>query len=880
MEFCPQLSAFQGVMISADNVHSFSRLTSKAGNEDKFKYIIENISKFLLEERYISLHGLVEESISKTRKFAFYIILNADMPIIEAMADMEVTWTIPTIPKCLMCEIFWELHFEKFVYETIAFTHPDLGLEIASAFIDSIKYFSPSECLNKLQVICSALYKLVCRSYFFNFSDNELVDKLTVVFNHFQKCVSFYTNPPKAEKLNAMSKDECYRYIGNCLHSILLLVDECFEQFTANQTLNPLNDDVYMLTYYIGMHRNECTEVFKRNIEFKICETPNTIIADCLNKVHTALLDKFQEVVMGVSVDIFCAWSEFEECGESVQRKIGELCYKVRTKLLSIPNVSEHPVVSMTLQISCKPVELGDIVESASIETIVENISQCSEGKIIWLRALIQRDEVFSSESIVDCVASNLDLLNENECFQIYKNLRNYVLTNAENVEYLKPFAVKLFQHCSYDGKQEILEEYFSNHCFVDMLETPEFVNTMTETFNKLIGSPDADLTDILCLFLQNPQKLYSKIFNLAAENMQQANIMLRAMKLLENYSSHYYTYDTEPCIIRISQNSFCNLNTLAKKNNFIYFLCELKNMNNITGTKLLLLIIMPNIHKALLNSDISSLNTQCMLLKAAYTLEELLEYRAPMLAMIGQILNTVRWKVNTFESISPSTLQLALEIQSSLFSTYEAEIPENESNWLKTKLRNLLPLNMYYYRKLWNPPGNNFVEIITGLEVISGMSTVQLGTRLSQALCSCCQQEWINMWDSLAALTDAEKLEIFYDSVFLISMLERSHRTETTWACMLYCYRCFIYVIRYKFFKEPLDDVQVSIAMEKIALTCNFAEDDNTEDLSAVILPLFAYLAEKSNDYNFQVSAYLRTKLKNTVFQEAFTKVFVNGAD
>jgi hypothetical protein len=31
MDFCPQLSALQGVIVSADNVYSFSRLTSKAG---------------------------------------------------------------------------------------------------------------------------------------------------------------------------------------------------------------------------------------------------------------------------------------------------------------------------------------------------------------------------------------------------------------------------------------------------------------------------------------------------------------------------------------------------------------------------------------------------------------------------------------------------------------------------------------------------------------------------------------------------------------------------------------------------------------------------------------------------------------------------------
>ncbi|CAG9782980.1 unnamed protein product [Diatraea saccharalis] len=876
MEFCPQLLAFQGVIISADNVHPFSRLTSKVGNEEKFKYIIDNISKFLHEGRYISSHEILDEN--KVRKFAFYVILNADLSVLTEITDLEeialIIGTTPTIPKCLMCEIFWELHFEKFLYEAIAYTYPDLGLELASAFIDSIKYFSPSECLNKLQILCSGLYRIISRFPFFSLSNNILSDKLTVTFNNFQRCITYYTQPPKPELYNAMNEDERYKYIGNRLHSMLFLVYECVEQLTATQTLNPLTVNIYMLTY------NENSMNPNRNFEFKICDHSNQMIRDCLNKCHVALMDKFQEVVMSVSLDIYCAWSEFEQSGITMQRKIGEFCHKVRTKLLSIPIISEHAVVDMLQQISCKPQELSDLVKSASVQTMIDNINSNCENKDVWLKALIQKDEVFTDESIVNCITSNIDLLNENESYELYKSKKDYLIENLENEEYLKSFVVKLFQQCNCDAKHEILEDYFSNNCFTDILETEDFINTMTEIFNKFIVSPDADLTDILCLFIQNPQKVYSKIFNLATENKHQADIMLKAMKLLENYSNHFYNSDTEPCIIRITLNTLCNLDSDAKKNNFIYFICELKNLNSITGTKLLLLVIMPKIHRALLVRDISTLNTQCKLLKEAYNLEELIEYRAPMLAMIGQILDVVRWKINTFNTICPPTLQLALELHFSFMNTYETEIPDNEKDWLKSKLEHLLPLNMYYYRKLWNHPGDNYVEIITGMELSNGMSTVQLATRLSQALCSSYQQEWINMWNDLTVFIDTEKLETFHDALFLITMLERGNRTEITWSCILYCYQCFIYLIRYNFFKQPLDVVQVSVVLEKIAVMCNFAQGDNVEDISRVILPLFAYLAERRNDYNFPVAEYLRTKLEDSRFLYAFTEVFTNGSD
>lgn len=42
MEFCPQLSAFQGVIISADNVHPFSRLTSRGGKNVKVIFSCKN----------------------------------------------------------------------------------------------------------------------------------------------------------------------------------------------------------------------------------------------------------------------------------------------------------------------------------------------------------------------------------------------------------------------------------------------------------------------------------------------------------------------------------------------------------------------------------------------------------------------------------------------------------------------------------------------------------------------------------------------------------------------------------------------------------------------------------------------------------------------
>ncbi|KAL0895667.1 hypothetical protein ABMA27_011746 [Loxostege sticticalis] len=843
------------------------------GNEEKIKYIIDSITKFLTDGGYLTNNGLNEESIVKIRKFAFFLILNSDLSVLSDMTDMEeielVIWTIPTIPKCLMCEMFWRLHFDRFVNEAISYCDPDLASEIASAFIDNMKYYTPSACLNKISIISSALYKLICRIYFFNYYSNNLSDKLTMVFNNFQKTINFFTDPPKKEWLNSISRDDLYKYKGNCLDTMLRLVCECLEEFMSMQDLTEVSDPVYILTYIGNV---------TRNVAFRTCDCPTQEILDCVNKSHLALLDKCQELAMDVSVDIFCAWSEYDESGKSMQKKIGELCHKVRTKLLEVSSVAEHPVVEMIKQISLKPDDINDILTNSDTDTIIETIEN-SEDKGTWVRALLNKRRLYEDESLMEVVSNNFNVLSEPECYELYSDIRSYMYENPDHEDYFDDFIVRLFQHCDNAHKHEILERYFNHNNFIDMAETDDFRNMMTETFNKLIVAPDADLTDILCLFLQRPRKVYEKIFSLAAENAQQTSIMLKAMLLLHKFSNHFYLYDTEPCIIKVAKSAFDNLDSEAKQHNFINFICALKNSNSITGTKLLMLIIMPHIHKALLKRDLVSLNIQCKLLKDAFTLEELTPYRAPMLAMLGQILDLVRWKINTFVPLAPETVDLALDLQCSIISTYHSEIPENELNWLKRRLKHLKhELNVYYYRKLWDPPGNNLVEILSGYTIDNEVDIEDLVAWLSKAICSATQKEWGIIWDSLSSLGDSQALDILHNAVSLVTLAERSNRMENTWPCVLYLYRNFVYTIRYKFFKEPLTNDQVENVLDKVIVTSNVVNEDSMEELSNVLIPLFAYLAEKKSEYTFNIANYLTNKCKSSKLTDILTKVFSNG--
>ncbi|GBP80836.1 hypothetical protein EVAR_99931_1 [Eumeta japonica] len=191
---------------------------------------------------------------------------------------------------------------------------------------------------------------------------------------------------------------------------------------------------------------------------------------------------------------------------------------------------------------------------------------------------------------------------------------------------------------------------------------------------------------------------------------------MVNLIALLKKYCHYYYESDTEPCIVKVVEDAFTDqILTDPAQASFINFVAGIKKNNILPGVKLLLLIIMPKLYKALIEKDITLIYIHLKLLSGCYSIEELLEYRTPLLAMLGQTLDVLRWNILTFDWAGPATLQEAIALQNTIFNTYQDNIPDKDVNWLKQKLNNLQPMNMYYYKEVWKPPGNNFIEIVSG---------------------------------------------------------------------------------------------------------------------------------------------------------------------
>lgn len=646
------------------------------GNKRKINGIIEKLSHFLDCGRFTIDGKTNQENIAAMRKFAFYIVLNAQLPILNEMIELDglgsIISTTSTFPPFLMTEVMWKLDMGQFINEIISFTHPQLAVQVSDAFLDNFKYFNPLVCLNVLKLLSSACYKTITRLHLLN-SEDDVKTEATAAFTNFQRSIRYFKTPPNVHKLEALDKNKLNEYYGKRLHTMLLLITDCVECFTSKLDTNIPGHDMYMLTYKVGTLKSDiCTA--------NVCDITDNFLLECLNACHNEMLDECKALVMEVSVDVFCGWSEVEEKGKTMQQTIGECCYKVRNSLLSITSISEHPLLGMMEQIARKPEEMEKIINSTKDDIILQNVNDHSEDRNIWIQSLVLKTDFCDNLEFLKVISSNLNLFDHELCQKLYDRLNSYTMLKLENQDYAESLMIEVFHRCSLSTKYMILDERFNNGNFENMKLMPDFIDSMTETFNKFIATPDSDLSDVLTLFLQNPHDVFFKVFVLATENMLQAEVMLKVMKMFERYTENYYRSEIEPCIIKITQDIITNiLDTTAKENNFIKFLSGLKEADILTGSQLLLLIIMTNLHHALITKNVESISFHVKLLKESYSLQELLKYRAPMLAMIGKVLDVVRWKMNTYSVKASIALNATLELQNTLFITYQnSDIPGN----------------------------------------------------------------------------------------------------------------------------------------------------------------------------------------------------------
>lgn len=607
-----------------------------------------------------------------------------------------VIWTSPIMPKYLMCEILWQLHMDRFIYEIIVFSCPKLAIEVADAVLENFKYFNPTDSLLKIRTLTSACYRMIQRLVYFKIDLNVL----TQAFRNFEKCLRYFRELPNAIKLKTLQGDEKYHFMGRQMYFILCVIIESMDNYYLTKKFkSPDFQELYKLTYRQGAVVNKDSCVITTNKYKNLLEI--------LDKSNEALLDTCKYLAMDVNVNVFCAWSEFEFQGQnSMQKVIGMLTYKILCIICRIPNLKNHPVQSFLREIAYKPVNFAEIINVLSARDIIHKIVNDKERQK-WIKALLYRHKLFEDIALVELIETHLELFDSDECHRLFKTMYEYLNVNvATENEEKKILASKIFQRCSSFAKYDIIEMHFNKNIFIDTLETTEFDSMVTEIFNKLINTPNMDLSKVFNVFIQNPRKVFTKIFTVACDGTEQTNTMIAVMKPFEKYFNHYYEKDTEPCIILVLKDIIASiLECETKQNHFIRFLISLKKSGAIPGPKLLLLIIMPNLHKALLNKNIFDVDLHCKLIQECYPLPELIDYRPPILAMFAQVLDTVRWKMDTYSPIAPMTLERVIKIQTMILFTYGLQIPGNKHNTIimRYTLNTKIICNKYTFTILQN---------------------------------------------------------------------------------------------------------------------------------------------------------------------------------
>lgn len=82
-------------------------------------------------------------------------------------------------------------------------------------------------------------------------------------------------------------------------------------------------------------------------------------------------------------------------------------------------------------------------------------------------------------------------------------------------------------------------------------------------------------------------------------------------------------------------------------------------------------------------------------------------------------------------------------------------------------------------------------------------------------------------------------------------------------------------YLFQYKYFKEPLTDLQVRVVLKYIATIVELIKDDLKEELSTFLLPLFAYLSEKQKDYSINYMEFLNQDMKGSALTAMVNQMF-----
>lgn len=464
--------------------------------------IVQNLKNWLNRKHYLKDDTVISKHELTVRKFVLFLILNTKIenkstlnPAVTHLCNM-----IPQLPKYLFTHIVFDLKLEQYYGEAVTSLPLTVSLELLENCSRYLQRADPYVLLKQASVVAKAVYY---KAYHMRYETIENINSLCVqLLDKFIVSLKNYITPV-AEKILQWRKIKMYQYMGIAIYEILNLLKACFTLYFAEEFVAPF----YQFYQF-------SSETFHPLIESK--DTLNKR-QDLLKEFNKRLITLCESNIEAVSVDVYCAWVEYDLEGKTLQRAIGLAASEV---LDHLEKFEEVVLLSQMLSsIAVKPQTIENKIKSANEDILLENVQIESEHQILWFKALINFG-VMHSEKIFNIFNSLIHLLDADTCTLLLAQISS----KDVKMEFdLKKVLFDYFETLNEEKIISIIRNFYSINGFKNEsnLET-NFDGKFREIFNKLNSGTESilPLKDISILVLQNPTKFLTNLWQESEQNI------------------------------------------------------------------------------------------------------------------------------------------------------------------------------------------------------------------------------------------------------------------------------------------------------------------------------------------------------------------------
>lgn len=711
MDYCPEFDAIKSVLdYCNDNVKSLNKVRFRGGNEDVVEEICKRLQDYFLKADYIDPEKKKPQPKAYPifRKIIMFLLVNTDATYKYNLKDdpglAHVIEICPLLPKYLLVAIVWELNLDRFFYEALAYCPCWFSFQYFENATDSLKHIrDPYEVLIKVENLVRSIFTSITKSKAqqINFVDKKII--LGKLYDFTMNLLrQFYT--PDAEKFKTFKKNEFFTYSGYAINHILEMIIYAFDVYEEKNELKP---DFDAAVYDICASNAQNQSLMPQ-------ADSHALIKEFQLKVIVALLNTLQYNVMLVKIDVFVHWVEVDvNDQETLQSVIGVKSFLVGERMLANRDF-HHDVEQQLKSIAIRPKSLDEQITDATIGDMLGKLQEPLERlvKKAWFDGLVKRTVSLGNEECLEAIKDNIKLIGLENCMEIidYIDLEDKVRmqsaeTEAEDddmdidsksdlviilqagVETLK--SVDIIKLINYEVKR------FGRD--VSLFEGERFSERSTEFLNKF--SNDFDEQAFLCLCFENPQAMWSKMFEVACNSEEHISTFCSMVKLMRPLSNDYFY----PLLSEALGNERIHQKYFSQLLCSIYF--ELWSERQIDFFKR---FFNSNVNEMLDGERYGDLipMVKCLNLIASKGSKdkEVLpfgEATAPVLLMAAQIMENVRWDLLTYSDEKDEILKDCAQFIQNTIKGFLPLAKEKDKKWIKKSMKDSYrPLTRYYFQR------------------------------------------------------------------------------------------------------------------------------------------------------------------------------------